>query len=112
MDEALNSPLLEVDISGGTGALVCVTGGDDMTVTEAETVAAEIQKRINANAGIIWGAYIDPSLAHTIRVMVVITGVKSKQIGGRTKNGAFGKGPVGPGGPKGGSSKMGIDFIR
>jgi cell division protein FtsZ len=34
--EALNSPLLEVDISQATGALVNVTGGEDMTISEAE----------------------------------------------------------------------------
>jgi cell division protein FtsZ len=116
VNEALNSPLLEVDVSNATGALICVTGGDDMTVTEAEMVADEIHKRINANAGIIWGAYIDPSLSHTIRVMVVITGVKSTQIGGKSQysylGGPPGRGGGGGGGGRGGGSKLGIDFIR
>ncbi len=99
VNEALNSPLLEVDISDATGALVNVSGGEDMTVTEAEKVAAEIHNRINPQAKIIWGAQIDPALEHTIRVMLVVTGVKSKQI-------------LGPSAGRRVESSFGIDFIR
>jgi len=53
--EALNSPLLEVDISEATGALVNVTGGEDMTISEAERVVEEIYSRVDQNARIIWG---------------------------------------------------------
>jgi len=84
IEEAINSPLIDVDISNATGALINVTGGSDMTVSEAEKVAEEVQARINPNARIIWGASIDPSLEKTIRVMLVIVGVKSKQILGRS----------------------------
>ena len=78
--EALNSPLLEVDISEATGALVNVTGGEDMTISEAERVVEEIYSRVDPNARIIWGTTIDPELKRSIRAMLVITGVKSKQI--------------------------------
>ena len=78
--EALNSPLLEVDISEATGALVNVTGGEDMTISEAERVVEEIYSRIDPNARIIWGTTVDPSLKKNIRAMLVITGVRSKQI--------------------------------
>jgi cell division protein FtsZ len=80
VDQAINSPLIDVDISGASGALVNVTGGDNMTVTEAEKVAEIIQSRVSPNARIIWGAAIDPTLNDKVRVMVVITGVKSKYI--------------------------------
>ena len=82
--EALNSPLLEVDVSEATGALVNVTGGEDMTIGEAERVVEEIYSRVDANARIIWGTTIDPDLKRNIRAMLVITGVKSKQILGPT----------------------------
>ena len=78
--EALNSPLLEVDISEATGALVNVTGGEDMTISEAERVVEEIYSRVDPNARIIWGTTVDPALKRNIRAMLVITGVKSKQI--------------------------------
>lgn len=99
VNAALDSPLLEVDIDGATGALVNVSGGETMTVSEAELVAEEIHKRINPNARMIWGAQIDPELRDTIRVMLVITGVKSKQIFGKSLK-------------KVGESRFGIEFIR
>ena len=83
--EALNSPLLEVDITEATGALVNVTGGNDMTLREAEKVIEEIYSKIDRNARIIWGTTIDPSMKKSIRAMLVITGVKSKQIIGPTQ---------------------------
>ena len=96
--EALNSPLLEVDISEATGALVNVTGGEDMTISEAERVVEEIYSRVDPNARIIWGTTIDPNLKRNIRAMLVITGVKSKQILGPTQK-SFEK------------EEYGIDFV-
>jgi cell division protein FtsZ len=82
VEEAINSPLIDVDVSCASSALVNVTGGADMTVLEAERVAELVQSRISPNARIIWGAAIDNSLEHKLRVMVVLTGVKSHQIMG------------------------------
>jgi cell division protein FtsZ len=96
--EAINSPLIELDISQATAALVNVTGGSGMTVKEAEEVAEIIQSKINSNARIIWGAAVDETLDDTIRVMVVITGVKSKHIFGPPKD------------KKG--RELGLDFIK
>jgi cell division protein FtsZ len=78
--EAINSPLLKVDIAGATGALINVTGGPDMTVSEAQKAAEVVQKVVSPNARIIWGAAVDPTMQSTIRVMLVVTGVKSTQI--------------------------------
>jgi len=78
--EAINSPLLHVEIAGATGALINVTGGPDMTVSEAQKAAEVVQKTISPNARIIWGAAVDPTMQSTIRVMLVVTGVKSPQI--------------------------------
>jgi len=96
--EALNSPLLEVDISEATGALVNVTGGEDMTISEAERVVEEIYSRVDPNARIIWGTTIDPTLKRNIRAMLVITGVKSKQI-------------LGPSQKSFENEEFGIDFV-
>jgi len=96
--EALNSPLLEVDISEATGALVNVTGGEDMTISEAERVVEEIYSRVDPNARIIWGTTIDPNLKRNIRAMLVITGVKSKQI-------------LGPAQKSFENKEYGIDFV-
>ncbi len=99
IEEAINSPLIDVDIAGATGALVNVTGGTDMTVSEAEKVAEIVQSRIAPSARIIWGAAIDPALQHRLRVMLILTGVKSKQI-------------YGPGELLRGREAAGIDVVR
>ncbi len=80
VEEAVNSPLIDVDVSCASAALVNVTGGSDMTVLEAEKVAELVQERISPNARIIWGATIDNGLERKLRVMVVLTGVRSRQI--------------------------------
>ncbi len=80
VNEAIDSPLIDVDVTDATGALINVTGGPDMSVAEAEQVAEVVQSRISSNARIIWGAAVDPELEGMIRVMIVITGVKSNQM--------------------------------
>jgi cell division protein FtsZ len=79
--DAMNSPLLgNIDTSDAKGALVRIVGGADMTVAEAEKAAELVGARINPNARIIWGCAIDPAQNGKIRLMVVITGVKSNQF--------------------------------
>jgi cell division protein FtsZ len=77
IETALNSPLLDADISSATRALINVIGGDDMTLKEAEFVVAETAKRISPNAHIIWGARIEENIKKSaMRVLVVLAGVK------------------------------------
>lgn len=99
--KALRSPLLDVDISGATSALVNVVGGSSMTISDAETVVKEVYERINPEARIIWGAQIDPSLDNAVRTMLVVTGVSSPQILGKDD---LKESRV--------VSKHGIDFLR
>lgn len=80
VNEAISSPLIEADISDAKGALVRVVGDDQMTVSEAEGAVRLVQQRVNPNARIIWGASIDPTLKGAIRVLVVLTGVKSPYL--------------------------------
>ena len=82
---ALRSPLLDVDISGANSALVNVTGGNDMSIEEAEGVVEEIYDRIDPDARIIWGTSIDEELDGSMRTMIVVTGVDSPQIYGKSE---------------------------
>ncbi|MFB6090881.1 MAG: cell division protein FtsZ [Halobellus sp.] len=83
---ALRSPLLDVDISGANSALVNVTGGSDMSIEEAEGVVEEIYDRIDPDARIIWGTSVDEEIDGTMRTMIVVTGVESPQIYGRSED--------------------------
>ncbi|MGA2162482.1 MAG: cell division protein FtsZ [Methanoregula sp.] len=83
--KAIRSPLLDVDISGATAALVNVVGGPDMTMAEAEGVVQEVYSRVDPNARIIWGAQVDPTMQNKMRTLLVVTGVRSPQIYGRNE---------------------------
>src|SRR5512136_181482 len=77
VSQALESPLLgDIELSSARGALIRVTGGNDMTVTEAEKAAELVGARISPNARLIWGCSVDPNMSGLIRTMVVLTGVK------------------------------------
>ena len=81
-NEAIENPLLDMDISDARGALINVVGGPGLTLGEAEKCADIIRKKINTYAKIIWGVTTDESLGNNIRVLLVLTGVKSEQIHG------------------------------
>ena len=77
VEEALNSPLLDVDISEANRALVNIVGGSDMTLREAEIICEAVASKISDNAHIIWGAMIDDSLPkNSINAMVLVAGGK------------------------------------
>jgi len=78
--KALSSPLLEVDVADAKAALINVTGGEDMTVEEAEGSLQEIYKMMNPDTRIIWGVQVNPDLNNMMRTLLVVTGVKSEQI--------------------------------
>jgi cell division protein FtsZ len=73
--EALNHPLLDVDISGATGVLIHVTGGRYMTLDTASQVVSQLTSKVSEEANVIWGARQDATFGDTIKVMAIITGV-------------------------------------
>ncbi|MFH1752495.1 MAG: cell division protein FtsZ [archaeon] len=77
VENALTSPLLDVDISNANKALVNVVGGVDMTLREAEMIVEAVASKIHPDAHIIWGAMIDEELPKArVQAMVVIAGGK------------------------------------
>ncbi|MEM1988441.1 MAG: cell division protein FtsZ [Candidatus Woesearchaeota archaeon] len=85
VEKALNNPLLDVDISGGKAALINVSGGEDLSLAEAKKVVESISQKLNPDAVIIWGAQISKDLGRNLRVLIIVTGVKSRQIFGISK---------------------------
>jgi len=80
VETAMNSPLLDVDISTSNRALVNVIGGEDMTLKEAELVVSQISHRISPTAHIIWGARVEDNMKRSsMRVLVVLAGAKMPQ---------------------------------
>jgi cell division protein FtsZ len=75
---AISSPLLEnVSILGAKGVLVNVTGGADVTLSEVNDATSVVYEAVGADANIIFGAVIDPTLKDEMRVTVIATGFVS-----------------------------------
>ena len=84
VNDAMSHPLLDVDYRGASGALVHITGGPDLALSEAEGIADNITERLDASANVIWGARIREEYKGKVRVMAIMTGVQSAQVLGPT----------------------------
>lgn len=86
--KAMNHPLLEVDYQGGRGALIHITGGEDLRLDEVNHIGEYVSKRLDPEAQVIWGARIDPTFKGKIRVITLVTGIKSPYVLGPVENSA------------------------
>lgn len=80
VSHALENPLLDVDYRGATGALVHITGGEDLTLSEANRIGEIATSYLREDANVIWGARISPEFNGKLEVMVIMTGVHSPDI--------------------------------
>jgi len=72
---AVNSPLLDVSISGAKGILFVVAGSDDLGIMEVQEAAKVINESVDKNAKIIFGMMRDEKLKKGhIRIIVIATG--------------------------------------
>jgi len=81
--KAIDNPLLDVDISDAKGALVNIIGGSDMSLDECKEIISSVGDKLSPDAKMIWGAKISEDMAKSIRVLLIVTGVKSNQILGQ-----------------------------
>jgi len=73
---AISSPLLDgISMAGARGVLINITGGNDMTLYEADEASNRIREEVDQEANIIWGTAIVPEMTGKIRVSVVATGI-------------------------------------
>jgi cell division protein FtsZ len=80
VEKAIQNPLLDVDISNATGALVNIIGGPDMSLDECKIIIETVGNRLSPDAKLIWGAQISEDMEKSLRVLIIVTGVKSSQI--------------------------------
>ncbi|MEK6908566.1 MAG: cell division protein FtsZ [Nanoarchaeota archaeon] len=80
VERAIHNPLLDVNIESAKGALVNIIGGPDMSLDEYRKVMERVSSKVAPDAKIISGAKISPDMDKTIKVLLIVTGVKSPQI--------------------------------
>lgn len=78
--KAINSPLLEVSISGARGVLFAIAGGEDLAMLEIQDAARIITETVDPNARVIFGAFRDDKLKKDeLKVTVIATGFSDDQ---------------------------------
>lgn len=88
--KAINSPLLEVSISGARGVLFAIAGGEDLGMLEIQDAARIITETVDPNARVIFGAFKDDKLKKDeIKVTVIATGFSEDALEGRTDASLF-----------------------
>ena len=77
---ALNNPLIDdYSLRGAKGLLINITGGEDLKLFEVDEIVNKIRSEVDAEAEIINGSIIDPSLDGKIRVSIVATSLDGQQ---------------------------------
>jgi len=73
--QAINSPLLDIEVSGAKGVLFSISGGDDLTMNEVNIIAERITQNIDTNARVTFGTIRDLGLKKgEIKITVIATG--------------------------------------
>ena len=72
--QAVASPLLETTIDGATDAIINITGGNTLTLFEAEDAAEVVRNAANTDINTIFGAVINENLNDEVIVTVIATG--------------------------------------
>ncbi len=73
-EKAISSPLLEETISGATGVIINISGGESLTLHEVHEASDVIYSAVDPEAHIIFGSVIDEKLGDEIMITVIATG--------------------------------------
>jgi len=80
-EKALRSPLIDEEITGASGILLSIAGGEDLTLIEVNEAAEVIRAAATEDTNIIFGATIDDRLTGQVWVTVVATGIgRGRQV--------------------------------
>ena len=103
--QALTHPLLDVDYRGATGALIHITCGPDFKLDEFSGIGSLVTENLSPEAQVIIGARIDKGFGNKVRVITIMTGVKSPYILGKEM-------PMSNAEPSREMSDLGIEVFR
>ena len=101
--QALSHPLLDVEYQGATGALIHVICGEDLKLDELNNIGELVTANLASDAQVILGARINKEFNGKVRVITIITGVKSPYVLGK---------PVEDLTPSMGMSDLGVEVFR
>src|SRR5438309_2044504 len=80
VSETLNNPLLEVDYRGANGALIHISAGPGLRLRTAHEVVEGLTAAMRPDANVIFGVRVDPKYDGILRVLAIMTGVRSPMV--------------------------------
>jgi cell division protein FtsZ len=73
-NQAITSPILNVDLNGATGVLISIASSGDIKMSEINLIASLVSEKAHEDADIIFGTVLDEDLEDGILVTVIATG--------------------------------------
>lgn len=73
-NQAITSPILDVDLNGATGVLISIASSGQIKMQEVNAIASLVSDKAHEDADIIFGTVLDEDLEDGILVTVVATG--------------------------------------
>ncbi len=73
---AIESPLLETNITGAESVLLNITGGSEFSLVDVNEVSSIVRDMVSADANIIIGTAVDETLKDDIKVTLIATGLE------------------------------------
>jgi cell division protein FtsZ len=84
---ALKSPMLDMETKRATGCLLHITGGKDLTLKKAATIAGALTRELDPKANVIWGARVKDRYEGKIGLMAIMTGLGMPPGSGQREDG-------------------------
>lgn len=78
----LKNRLLDVDFDGAKGALIHISGGNDLTLGDAIKAGEIITERMDPTSNVKWGARLIPGYDGKLEIVAIVTGVKGSSVVG------------------------------
>ena len=78
--QAIQNPMLESSIEGAKGIIINITGGPNLGLHEVNTAAELIQRSVDPEANIIFGAIYDESATDSVTITVIATGIEDVNV--------------------------------
>ncbi|MEM3372788.1 MAG: cell division protein FtsZ [Candidatus Anstonellales archaeon] len=69
-----------LDVEGATGALIHITGGQDLTLGDAIKAGEIITNSVSSYAMVKWGARLTPGYDGRLEIVTIVTGVKGASV--------------------------------
>ncbi|MCI4371431.1 MAG: cell division protein FtsZ, partial [Thermoplasmata archaeon] len=106
--DTLGNPLLDVDYRGATGALIHIGAGPGLPLRIANEVVERLTREMQPEANVIFGVRVDPKYKGILRVLMIMTGVRSPIV--EAARGSVSVADVVSGGPPSGAVPK--EFVR